>query len=255
MRCKPLSVTIEQPSMKKNTFILIVLFFASCQNKEQPKEQTEIQIEQNSDTAKSITLQSTEEENESSCNCKNANLTFDFKNGAKIALCGEPDEENSYSEHILYDCKKDSTLEDLTGDGTVSYKINFKNDTLYVEELYGVPNGKNKEEQWLPFYTTKYYYDEEKLKKSSSYKKNLKKYSPKEIEEVLTDFKKTNDNGANMDAYLKAINQLFWAYYSGSIEAEKELDKLKSKYHTYDGGVSEEFDTYIATYLHYKKIK
>jgi len=91
--------------------------------------------------------------------------------------------------------------------------------------------------------------------KSSFYKQNLKKYSQKEIEEVLLDYSKTNDNGENMDAYLISVNQLFWAYYSGSKEAEKELEKLGSKYQTYDGAISEEFDTYIATYKHYKLTK
>ncbi len=239
--------------MKQLTFIFITLFVVVCQNNKQPKEQTEVFAQPIYDSAKSIANLRIIEETESVCKCKNANQTFDFKNGNKIALCGEANEENSYSEFIISVCKNDSILEDWTNDATVSSKINFNNDTLAIEELYGIPNGKNKEVQWLPFYITKYYYVQNIMTKSSYYKKSLKKYSQKEIDEVLTNFYKTSDKGENMDEHLKAVNQLFWAYYSGSQEAEKQLDKLKSKYQTYDGGVSEEFDTYIATYENFKK--
>lgn len=241
--------------MQQLIFIILLFSLTGCQNSEQPKEQTEIKFQQISDTANSAVAETTKAENESICNCKNSTQTFDFRNGSKIALCGEKDEENSYSEFTILDCINDSIIEDWTNDATVSSKINFKNDTLTIEELYGIPNGKNKEVQWLPFYTTKYYYIQNILTKSSYYKKSLKKYSQKEIIEVLTDFRRTNDKGENMDAFLKSVNQMFWAYYSGSKEAEKELEKLRSKYQTYDGGVSEEFDKYIGTYEHYKQMK
>jgi hypothetical protein len=241
--------------MKKLAFIFIVLFITACQNNEQANDQTKILVQPSTDSSKSIENTFIVDENESNCDCKSANQTFVFKNGNKIALCGEQDEEKLYSEFILLDCINDSIIEDWSEDATVASKINFPNDTLIIEELYGIPNGKNKEVQLLPFFTKKYYYVQNKLMKSSFYKQNLKKYSQKEIEEVLLDFKKTNDNGENMDAYLKSVNQLFWAYYSGSKEAEKELEKLGSKYQTYDGAISEEFDTYIATYEHYKLTK
>jgi hypothetical protein len=241
--------------MKQLTFIITTLFIAACQNNKQPKEQAEVFAKPISDSSHSVTSEQPIEETESICNCKNGNQTFDFKNGNKIALYGEPSEDNSYSEFVISDCKNDSILEDWTDDATVSSIINFKNDTLTIEELYGIPNGKNQEVHWLPFYTTKYYYFQNKLTKSEYYKTNLRKYSQKEIEEVLTNFRKTSENDENLDAYLKSVNQLFWAYYSGSQEAELQLDKIKSKYGAYDGGISEEFDSYIATYEHYKRIK
>lgn len=239
--------------MKQLTFIFIATFLTPCQNNEQTKEQTEVIIQPLADSSKSIVNEHIIAENESDCNCKNANQIFEFKNGSKIALCGKQDEENDYSEFVISDCKKDSIIENWTNDATVSSKITFINDTLIVEELYGIPNGKNKEVQWLPFYTKKYYYFQNKLTNSIYYRKNLKKYSLKEIEEVLNDFQKMSDKDDNMDEYLKVVNQLFWAYYSGSQKAEKQLEKLKSKYHKFDGGVSEEFDSYIATYEHYKQ--
>jgi len=239
--------------MKQLTFIYITLFLANCQNNNQPNVKREEFAKLVPDTAKSFTIESTIEETELICNCNNANQIFNFKNGSKIALCGEPNEENIYSEFIIFSCINDSILQDWTNDATVSSRINFKNDTLIIEELYGIPNGINKEVQWLPFYRNKYFYFQNKLIKTDDYKMSHRKYSPKEIEEVLTNFRKTSDKGENMDDYLKAVNQLFWAYYSGSQEAENQLEKLKSKYQTYDGGVSEEFDTYIATYEHYKK--
>ena len=43
--------------------------------------------------------------------------------------------------------------------------------------------------------------------------------------------------------------------YKVSETAQRQVEKLKSKYQTYDGAISEEFDSYIVTYEHYKQIK
>jgi hypothetical protein len=229
------------------TFIISILMW-SCINDAQLKEHIDEKVVEDKligEINKNEIIQS---------NCEYNKEVFTFSNGNQITVCGWKNKDSSYSEFKLIDLNKNSILEDYTNDGSISAIINFKDDTLSISNLYGVPNGVKRTIQWLPFYITEYYFIKNALDKRSYYKNNLKKYNQQEIDIILANFKKHDDYIRNMDEYLKQVNELFWAYYSGSNEAELKLEKLKNYYGKHDGAISVEFDSYIITYEHYKQL-
>lgn len=250
--------------MKQLSFSIIFILFFACQNKKDDKiEQvpiTNIGDKVLDSMATDLLLNQNFDERKCSCSDRatenKPNKVFILKNGLKYSICGYENTEedgipNSFSEFTIFDCKKDTILYEW--DATQSCYVGFSNDTIFVDELYPIPNDINKEVKYLPFYLSKLFYHNNKLNKVSVYRKDLKKYTLSEIDQVIKSFNKNYEKSkeSNSEEFLKIVNQLFWAYYSGSKKAEEIMDKL-CKVNYGDGGVSEEYGELIGTYEHYK---
>jgi hypothetical protein len=178
---------------------------------------------------------------------------FQLTRSKSIAISGIAEKKGHqilYSAFVLYQCGKRTAINEW--DGTQTCTIKQNKDSLIVEELYGIPNGKNLSVKWLPFYVSKYYFRNNIVTGTSFYRNDLRKYTGEEIDRVLRNFEQIKDAASNFDDYLLAVNRLFWAFVSGSKKADTYLTQLKKKYGTFDGAVGEEFDALITTYWNYK---
>ena len=181
-----------------------------------------------------------------------ASSIFHLTKTHSIALCGSVDtirNKQIYSNIVLFECgKKDKIIE---SDGASIFTIKQKKDTLIVQEFYAIPNQINQEVKWQEFYVTKYFFRNDSVRSISGYRKDLKKYTSKQIEKVLTEFKEAEKHLDKFDNYLLCVNKVFWAYVSGSQSAKLILDELTKKYGMFDGAIAEEFDALIMTYDDY----
>lgn len=250
--------------MKQLTFLMVLSLLLACQNKKvENTEQvplTNIGDKILDSMATDLLLNQNIDERKCSCSDtateNKPNKVFTLKNGQKYSMCGYENTEedgipNSFSEFTIFDCNKDTILYEW--DATQTCFVKFSNDTIFVDELYPIPNGTNKEVKYLPFYMSKLFYQNNNLNKVSVYRKDLKKYTLSEIDQVIKSFDKNYEKSkqSNSEEFLKIVNQLFWAYYSGSKKAEEIMDKL-CKVNYGDGGVSEEYGEFVRTYEHYK---
>jgi hypothetical protein len=250
--------------IKQLSFIFIFFLFLGCQEKKEEKVEpivlvntgdkvldsmaTDLLLNRNSDDRKCDCYDSTSE--------NKPNKVFAFTKGLKYSMCGyENTEEDgipgSFSEFTIYDCKRDAILYEWGA--TQSCFIKFKNDTIFIEELYPIPNGSNREVNYLPFYTSKLFLKNNELIEEKHFRKDLKKYTSKEIAQVLEAYKVHNEysKNKNSEEFIKIVNQLFWAYYSGDKKAESILTKLKNIEYG-DGAIAEEFEEHIGTFEIYK---
>jgi len=173
-----------------------------------------------------------------------------------LAVSGTEEKKGNailYSGFVLYQCGKKTAINEW--DGTQTCTIQQNKDSLIAQELYSIPNGKNFSVKQLPFYVTKYYFKDNQIIGVSFYSNDLRKYTNKEINQVLVNFEKIKEPISNFDDYLVAVNRLFWAFVCGSKKADNYLAVLKKKYGTFDGAVAEEFDMLITTYENYKQQK
>ena len=179
--------------------------------------------------------------------------TFEITKSKTLAVYGNHKKEKNkltYSDFVLYQCGDSTVISEW--DGTQTCTIKQDKDTLIIQELYPIPNGQNFSVNWLEFYVTKYYLKGNKIENTTYFRNDLKKYSSLEIKQLLKQFESQKEPILNYDNYLIAINRLFWAYVSGSKRAETYLEKLRNKYRTFDGAISEDFDNLIMTFENYK---
>lgn len=194
-----------------------------------------------------------------SCKCpkKGFNLSgkadkvFDLGNGKQLGICGSIEKKKKdtlYSEFILFQCGQNKTIEEW--DGTESCSITQKSDTLFISTFAGLPIGKNFEMVWVPFEIQQYFYRNTGLVDSLFYASGLPVYSAVQIKKVLSQYAKlTRENG---DSILLVSHRLFWAYVSGSKEAEQGLLRMERKFGPFDGAIAEEFEEIRASYELYK---
>ncbi len=178
--------------------------------------------------------------------------TFSFKNGTTIGLCGFIEQEGmdtTYSEFIIFECGQVKILKQW--DATQSCKISTKNDTLFIHELYVLAIDKNLQTKLVPFYTTKYYFDNSSLRSTSFFRNDLPKYSTTQVETAIKQYDLLT-NQTSGDSTLLVAHRLFWAYVSGSKEAEKLLESFEKRFGPFDGAIAEEFHDLWATYQLYK---
>ena len=176
---------------------------------------------------------------------------FYLSNGKQIGLCGDFDKVNQdtvYSEVILYHCGSKGFFRGW--DGIKTCKINQDNDTIEVRRLVGLPIGKNMEVVSTPFRIEKYYYRGPKFVVRSVYPKDLTKYTPSQIADVLNQYSKLTPG--NYDAILLVERRLFWAYISGSAEAGSYLSSFDQKFGPFTEAKSEEFDEVHGLYWFWK---
>ncbi|MGC4101197.1 hypothetical protein [Ferruginibacter sp.] len=195
------------------------------------------------------------------CNCPENNLgatgkankVYSFKNGKTIGLCGTVEagkKDVAYSEFILFQCGKNKILQEW--DATETCNILMKNDTLTVQELYGLAINKQQQIKWVPFYITRYYFDSAAIKHTSFFKRDLPKYTTTVIRRILNSYNKLTKQTAG-DSILLTAHRLFWAYVSGSQRAGRYLDSFEKKFGPFDGAVAEEYHDLWSTYQLYKK--
>jgi len=195
------------------------------------------------------------------CNCPQDKMlpkygstvrVFSFSSSIKLGICGYHKvvgKDTAYSEFCLFQCGFNKVIDEW--DATQICRINQVRDTLFVKELKGLPVGKNMEAKWAPFYINKYYFTNGVLKQETFYRKDLKNYSDLQIHEVLDEYKKLKKDG-NYEHLLLVANRLFWAYVSGSKEAEAKLMTMEQKFGPFDGAIAEDWKDLLATYEHWK---
>lgn len=194
------------------------------------------------------------------CNCPlkaffvdDANVKRTFLLGIRsIAVCGDRIIEGTdtvYSEFSLFECGNDTTLKEW---GVLEpCRINMVKDTVYVNQLYFLPIGKNLAYSFEPFYIYKYWYQNNLLHKKQSFNTALRKYSKAEIEEVFKQHAKLKRG--NVEENVNVADMLFWAYVSGNKKAELYFNKIETDFGPFDGYISEEWHKIQNTYLFYKR--
>ena len=191
------------------------------------------------------------------CDCPKNNLTttekavkiFKFSNGIEFGLCGYIEYDTIYSEFIIYQCGQSTFLNEW--DATRSCVISLLNDTLSIQELYGLAIGNNLEIKWVPFHKTNYYFENSTLHTLSSFLTDLPKYSSSQIENVLKQHNQLTKK-AGGDSILLVAHRLFWAYISGSKKAETFFKNFEKNFGPFDGHIAEEFHELWSTYKLYK---
>ncbi len=177
---------------------------------------------------------------------------FLFSNKKSLGICGYLEvkhKDTTYSGIALYKCGENKIIDDW---GEIqSCKVRKVADTLLIEELYGLPIGENFNEVSIPFYINKYFFKVNDLQQKGYYRKDIKKYSKAQIRQVLEKYKKLRKE--NSEHNVAVANMLFWAYVSGSKEAEVYLKSMPEKIGPFDGAIAEEWDDISATYEHWKE--
>ncbi len=194
------------------------------------------------------------------CNCPNSALSneemkpikvFTFKHNKQIGVCGYHELKNkitTYSEFVCYECGKNKIID--MWDATEDCIIEKKGDTLYIKQVYELPIGRNFEDVPTPFHIYKLYYSHNEITEECFYRKDIPLYTKKQIEEVINRFyhlKKENSEVNLNEGYM-----LFWAFVSGSKEAENCFKQMETKYGPYDGVIKELWNFIFYTYNNYK---
>jgi len=181
--------------------------------------------------------------------------TFQLTPGVSLAVCGgmqQKDGRDEYTEFILYNCGQRYSID--SWDGTQTCTITQSRDTLIVQELMPVANGKGMNIQWREFYVIKYFYTGDQLQRKPYYRKDMQLYTTDQVKQAIAGYRQLHKPVTNYDACLLALHRLFWAYVSGSREAGTLLEQAEEKLGPFDGAVAEEFEDLIAVYEHYKDI-
>ena len=178
--------------------------------------------------------------------------TFTFSGKQTIGLCGDFEKtkhDTIYSECSLYICGQPKAIGEW---GALEpFKIRKQKDTLFVDDLYYLPTGKNLAEVQTTFYIHKFFFKNSQLQEVDFFRKGVRLYNKKEIAQVLNQYKGLSKG--NSDHTIEVANRLFWAYVSGSKQAEIYFTKIEEKFGPFDGAIAEEWDDIWATYLLWKK--
>ena len=131
-----------------------------------------------------------------SCNCPfsattKPDSTFHLSNGKTIVLCGYRDTvtikgRTLFSEFVLATCGADSILGSWGAANT--YQLRVVKDTLFVEEIFSLPVGKNLESEQTPWKSEQIYFVNGKSQRRISLNRNLRKYSASEIASVINKY-------------------------------------------------------------------
>lgn len=185
--------------------------------------------------------------NKSSCDCPKtefagtkADTTFHLSNGKTIVLCGyrNPDSKpRTFSEFILAVCGQD-TIIDFWG-ALLTCRLTVNKDTLLVDQLQNLPTRKQFEFQETIWTTEKIYFSEQNLIRKLVVNRQIRKYSPDEIQSVLKSYE-TAMPGLD-DSKMEIANKLFIATISGDKKARKYFKEFKSKFGTLDGAFAEDY--------------
>ena len=121
---------------------------------------------------------------------------------------------------------------------TCHFKVN--KDTLVVEEIQNFPTGKNFKYQEVVWTREKLYFDNQLVHRKLVVNRQIRKYTPSEIQAVLKEYKLANQT-LDEDKMLLA-NRLFIAAISGEPRARQYFKEFEKKFSTQlDGANSEEY--------------
>lgn len=178
---------------------------------------------------------------------------FTLSNGKQIGLCGDLEKtgrDTIYSEVILYHCGNEEEGFFRGWDGIKTCRIHQDHDTILVQQLFGLPVGENMKIITTTFKTEKYFYRGSEFVVHSTYRTDLKKYTPSQIANVLEQY--TQLKPRDYDNILLVMRRLFWAYVSGSAEAGKDLESFEEKFGPFIDEKSDEFDEIHGLYWFWK---
>ncbi|MES2704316.1 MAG: hypothetical protein V4649_16865 [Bacteroidota bacterium] len=189
-------------------------------------------------------------------NTGHASIVYRLIGNRDIGICGafERDGKDTvYSEFCLFECGKSEPIYEWGA--TESCTIKKKKDTIVIETFEQLPVGKNISFISTPFYVQQFFVTGNELKERKFYKADIRKYSAGEIKEVISKYNRLNSATRNADEIIVVSKMLFWAYVSGSKEAETYLNTIEKKFGPFDGGISEEWSDLVATYSHWKALR
>ncbi len=168
-----------------------------------------------------------------------------FLHGEKsIVLCGYKNKNNvpvTYSEFILSVCGQENIIDFWDAMQTCQLKVNH--DTLLVEELKFLPSGEYFSFQPTVWIIEKIYFVNEKLVRRVEVNRKIRKYTTKEIQQVLIAFN-TAAKGLD-DSKMELANKLFIASISDNKKARKYLKDFEHKFGTLDGAFAEEYEDLV----------
>ena len=177
---------------------------------------------------------------------------YSFTNNQKIALCGYADVEDNdtaYAEIALYICGQNKPIQQWGA--ATDCTVQQIGDTLVVAEIDQLPIGRNDTFISLPFYIHKFFFSGAPIQETAYYRTDIKKYSKAQIKDVLDQYKYLTKG--NYEHTVDVARLLFWAYVSGSREAELYLKEIPNKCGPFDGVVAEEWADIWATFQRWKE--
>ncbi|MBA3828496.1 MAG: hypothetical protein H0X33_06130 [Taibaiella sp.] len=188
----------------------------------------------------------------------NVSKSYRFKNGNLLKVAGWVEvkgRDTTISEFHLIDWSANDTI--FFWGAVHSCTISKFNDTLLISELYWLAIDSNLQLIQKPFFVNEYYYDKNRLCSKKYFRNDFPRYNLRQIKIVLDQFNKSFKKENSEETLLLAY-QLFWAYVSGSKQAEEYLGKFENKYGPYKGHfsgyIAEDWDHVWRTYLYYKEL-
>lgn len=162
---------------------------------------------------------------------------YNFSKGEKIGLCGYRNDDKTFSEFVLVDCKNKKIINFWGAVETCN--IYLKKDILLIEELVAIPI-KSKEYEIAVWSFFEICFSDNKLKTKKYLNKNFPKYNSKKIEEILNEYE--NQKKVIDDETMILINKLFICSISGSEKAKNHFKNIDSEYKYLDGAFREEYN-------------
>ena len=178
------------------------------------------------------------------CKCPENKLTgtesdtiYSFPKGEKIALCGYRNDDGTFSEFVLVNCKNKKIINSWGADKNC--KVYLKKDILCVGEIISIPIKSNeyKKFTWSIF---EIYFFDNNLKTKKYLNKNFLKYNPKKIAEIIKEYE--NQKKVSNIQTMILINKLFVCSISGSKKAKNYFNNVISEYKFLDGAFKEEYN-------------
>ncbi len=213
--------------------ILAALFFAVLMNTSASGQQAEMIEAQRSSV--------------SNCPCSEnmytgvaPNRVFTFSNGKKIVSCGfviDEQQPDVLSEFVLAECGADTVI-DFWGAMTIC-RLAFKQDTLFVQELYELPTGNDFQPREIVWTIEEFSYNGNQLVREKRVNRDVILYDDNTIKKVVERYKAA-DNVLNDDK-MDLADQLFTAALSGHTEAKSAFLGFHQRFPALSGAYAQQY--------------
>ncbi|KGE12878.1 hypothetical protein DI53_3315 [Sphingobacterium deserti] len=165
---------------------------------------------------------------------------FQFSSGESIALCGykvDDDNRKLFSEFVLTVCGS-GTLIDFW-DASLLCEVRSVEDTLFIEQIASLPIGVDFAQQDVAWLIEKITMNEGELHRTLQLNREVRKYEPSEINDVLVQYEKADSipNEYNMTL----AGRLLIATISGNEKARKYFMQFRERFGILDGAFSQEY--------------
>jgi hypothetical protein len=228
--------------MKYNLLrIYILLLLSSCGNEAKEKEYN-------------LAQKAVESLGTTNCNCpkhEHKALTFFFHNKMKLLICGSGASiktDTIYSGFSLLSCNENKVLK--SWNATDSARVNFSNDTLFIENIKNLPVGKNFTDVPTTFYIDRYFINQDSIYSDYAINKELPKYNKAEIKMVIDQYKKAGSlYPESARRYTQNLpERMLMAAVSGNEEMGKALFSFEQKFGPLEEAMAEEVKECQALY-------